>query len=52
MFESQTGFALDELAGPVLKKFIDLGMLADDSERIRLTRDGLLVSDSLWPELI
>ena len=29
-----------------------LGMLADDGDRVRLTREGLLVSDSLWPELL
>lgn len=51
-FESRTGYSIDELAGPPIKRFVELGMLLDDGERIKLSRDGLLVSDSLWPELI
>ena len=29
------------------EKFVDLGLLADDGERIRLTREGLFVSDAI-----
>jgi oxygen-independent coproporphyrinogen-3 oxidase len=51
-FEERMGFDLDTLVGSKIAKFVDLGMLADDGNRVRLTREGLLVSDSLWPELL
>ncbi len=51
-FAVRTGLELDELAGETIKRFVRMGMLADDGERVRLTREGLLVSDSLWPELL
>jgi oxygen-independent coproporphyrinogen-3 oxidase len=51
-FQSRTGYALDELAGATIERFVRLGMLSDDGQRVRLTREGLLVSDSLWPELL
>jgi oxygen-independent coproporphyrinogen-3 oxidase len=51
-FTDRTGFDLDALAGHAIARFVELGMLADDGERVRLTREGLLVSDSLWPELL
>ncbi|QDS97731.1 radical SAM family heme chaperone HemW [Adhaeretor mobilis] len=47
-----TGRSLDEVAGVELAKFIELGLLADDGNAVRLTREGLLVSDSIWPELL
>ncbi len=51
-FEAATGFALDELAGRALPRFVGRGLLADDGRRVFLTRAGLLVSDSLWGELL
>lgn len=51
-FRRETGFQIDELVGPALAKFVALGLLADDSAGIRLTREGLLVSDSIWPEFL
>jgi oxygen-independent coproporphyrinogen III oxidase len=51
-FEEQTGFAVDVLAGEVIRRMVDLGLLADDGQRIRLTREGLLVSDAMWPEFL
>lgn len=51
-FKTRTDCSIDELAGPMIKRFVELGMLLDDGERIKLSREGLLVSDSLWPELI
>ncbi len=49
---AQTGFTLEELAGNEIRHFVELGMLADDGERVQLTREGLLVSDSLWPDFL
>jgi len=51
-FATTTGFALDELAGSAISKFVELGLLSDDGSRIKLTREGLFVSDGLWPELL
>ena len=41
-----------QLVARPLAKFVDLGLLTDDGERIRLTREGLFVSDGLWPEML
>lgn len=51
-FRQDTGFDVDELAGQQIAKFVEHGMLNDDGQQIRLTREGLLISDSLWPELL
>jgi oxygen-independent coproporphyrinogen-3 oxidase len=52
VFEAATGYDIDQLFGASLQKFRSLGLLCDDGERIRLTREGLLVSDALWPEML
>lgn len=51
-FQRRTGFSVDELVGEPLREFVRLGLLDDDGERIMLTRDGLLISDALWPEFL
>ena len=51
-FRSRTGFDCDGLVAAPLRKFVDLGLLVDDSEGIRLTREGLFVSDAMWPEML
>jgi oxygen-independent coproporphyrinogen-3 oxidase len=51
-FREQTSFAIDDLADGALQKFVELELLVDDGERILLSRDGLFVSDALWPELL
>ena len=51
-FIDRTGLEIDVLAGATIAKFVELGLLADDGERIRLTREGLLISDGIWPELL
>ena len=51
-FLLRTGFALDALAGAPVRKFTELGLLEDHQDRIRLTRNGLLVSDAMWPEFL
>ncbi len=51
-FFERTGFEMDEIAGQEIARLVGLGMLENDGRRVRLTRDGLLVSDSLWPELL
>lgn len=51
-FVSHTGFTLDDLASEAVARFVRMGMLSDDGSRVRLTREGLLVSDAIWPELL
>lgn len=51
-FAQRTGFELDTLAGPSLRRHVQWGLMVDDGRRIRLSRRGLLVSDSLWPEYL
>ncbi len=51
-FAAATGFEIDRLVGRPLTKFVGAHLLADTGSRIRLTRAGLLVSDSMWPEFL
>jgi oxygen-independent coproporphyrinogen-3 oxidase len=51
-FAKCTNVELDTLVGDPLRKFVALGLLIDDGNRIRLSRDGLFVSDAIWPELL
>lgn len=51
-FERQTGFALDRLVGEALRRHVEFGLLEDDGRRVRLTREGLFVSDSIWPDFL
>jgi oxygen-independent coproporphyrinogen-3 oxidase len=51
-FHERSGFELDALISRPLARFVALGLLADDGERVRLTSDGLFVSDAIWPELL
>ncbi|MEX2139314.1 MAG: radical SAM family heme chaperone HemW [Pirellulales bacterium] len=46
-FEKKTGMSLDSLVGEMLQPLVELQLISDDDQRIRLTRDGLLVSDSI-----
>jgi len=51
-FHAATGFEIDQLAGVELERYVRLGLIQDDGQTLRLTRDGLLVSDAIWPELL
>jgi oxygen-independent coproporphyrinogen-3 oxidase len=51
-FSGTTGYQLDQLVGPAVARFVALGLLADNGRRVRLTRAGLLVSDSIWPHFL
>lgn len=51
-FQQQTGYTVDDLAREQLHKFSELGLVENEQAFVRLTREGLLVSDSLWPELL
>jgi oxygen-independent coproporphyrinogen-3 oxidase len=51
-FRNRAGFECDDLVAAPLRKFIGLGLLADDGDRIRLTGEGLFISDAMWPEFL
>ncbi|MBI2826024.1 MAG: radical SAM family heme chaperone HemW [Planctomycetia bacterium] len=51
-FAARTGYDVDALAGAALPDFVARGLLADDGRTVRLTREGLLVSDALWPKFL
>jgi oxygen-independent coproporphyrinogen III oxidase len=51
-FAARSGFRLDDLVESPLREFIAAGLLADNGSRVKLTREGLFVSDSIWPELL
>jgi oxygen-independent coproporphyrinogen-3 oxidase len=51
-FARQTGFDVAELVGAELERFVAQGLLELTVDRLRLTRQGLLVSDSIWPAFL
>ena len=51
-FQQETGFEVAELVGKRLSSLIELGLLELTKSQLRLTRSGLLVSDSIWPEFL
>ncbi len=51
-FAEKTGYRIDSLVALALNRYIDLGMLEDTGQTIRLTREGLLVSDAIWPTFL
>jgi oxygen-independent coproporphyrinogen-3 oxidase len=50
-FRLQTGWELDDLCGPGIARHVGLGLLDDDGTRVRLTRAGKFVADSIIAEL-
>lgn len=51
-FVQRTGYTVDALVGEKLRQFVALGLLTDDGQQVRLTRQGLFVSDSIWTEFL
>ena len=51
-FFRETGYAIEQLGGDALQRFIEQGFLERTETSLRLTRRGLLISDSLWPDLL
>jgi len=46
-FAVQSGYDLDSLAGAVIARHVCAGLLAEDGARVKLTRRGVCVADSL-----
>ncbi len=51
-FATATGYFVDQLGGLALTRMIERGLLQQEAGRLRLTREGLLVSDAIWPEFL
>ena len=51
-FAAASGLDLDALAGPAITRWVTAGLATDDGARVRLTREGLLVSDALWADVL
>jgi oxygen-independent coproporphyrinogen-3 oxidase len=51
-FRAASGHDVDAIAGPAIARWVDQGLATDDGCRVRLTRDGLLVSDGLWADVL
>ncbi len=51
-FRNETGFAVEALTGRALDHYVATGLLEVSDGRLRLTREGLLVSDSIWPDFL
>ncbi len=51
-FSERTMFNLDKLLGRPLRKFVEMGLIFDDQTTVKLTAEGLFVSDALWPEFL
>ena len=51
-FAETTGFSIQQLFGTSVDELCDRGLLAQDKTHVRLTRAGLMVSDSIWSRLL
>ncbi len=51
-FRRRTGFDLDQLAGEVITRFAARGLLEDDGHRVRLSREGVFLADTVLRELV
>jgi len=51
-FARETGYGIDDLVGGILPEFIALGLIEETDQRLRLTREGLMLSDWLWPQFL
>jgi oxygen-independent coproporphyrinogen-3 oxidase len=51
-FRTATGCDLDAVAGPAVARWVGAGLATDDGRSVRLTRAGLLVSDTLWADVL
>ncbi len=51
-FCRQTGYELDELAGPAIHGHLTGGLLTDDGKRVKLTREGKFLADLVCGDLL
>jgi oxygen-independent coproporphyrinogen-3 oxidase len=51
-FAAETGFRAEVLGGAALETYLEQRLLELSGRQLRLTRRGLLISDSLWPAIL
>jgi oxygen-independent coproporphyrinogen-3 oxidase len=51
-FEQETGYSAHQLAGEAIARFVAGGLLQVVGDQLELTREGLMLSDSLWPDFL
>lgn len=51
-FARASGFTIEQLAARPIERWLAAGLAEEKGGSIRLTREGLLVSDSLWAEVL
>jgi oxygen-independent coproporphyrinogen-3 oxidase len=51
-FQQQTGFSVEQLMGPLLDHYQELELVSFSQGQLQLTREGILLSDSIWPQLL
>jgi putative oxygen-independent coproporphyrinogen III oxidase len=51
-FQARTGFALDALLGEEIGRNTRKGLLEDDGRRVRLTREGLFLADTVLSDIV
>ncbi|MBI1901056.1 MAG: radical SAM family heme chaperone HemW [Planctomycetia bacterium] len=51
-FAGRFGYSIESLLGPALTKLLELGLLKRENDALRLTRDGLLLSDAVFAEFL
>lgn len=51
-FQRRFRFRIDDLLGPDRAMLVDQGLMEEEGESVRLTRRGLMVSDSIWPRIL
>ena len=52
VFNARYGVDVRQLFARELAKYVQLGMIVVDDNNVRLTRDGLFVSDAIWPDFL
>lgn len=51
-FLERTGISIDSICGDSIARSIARGWLEDDGDRVRLTRDGLFLADTVMSEML
>lgn len=51
-FFSATGFEMDALAGKAIRQWVEAGLAEDNGSDVRLTHEGMILSDTLWPDVL
>jgi oxygen-independent coproporphyrinogen-3 oxidase len=51
-FRDRTGYELDALARPTIEHYVELGLLEEVDSRLRLTREGRFLADTVFVDFL